>query len=411
MLPHHSLPAEVQVLELEGGGAAFLFPRRDLGALRRLAWVPILIGLFILGFMVVWTSGFAGGFFMAFGPLGLLAGLFALPGLLAGSAVIGIGLAMLYGRSELRRREDRISCTERVGPVSWTRHIRANRIQRLEVSGLDSLKSSSRPVDMAPLSDLAALGAQLDNGKKLLLVLGYPRPWLLALAEALANEIHEVDVQGAKADVPVVAVADLPVVSAGEVDRFEPPEECDIDYQELTDGFALNVPARGLWKGGGGLFVFGLIWCGFLTLFTAVFAFAAGNGPGNPQDRWIVIPFLGLFWLAGAGLLLGAVALGRRRAGLAVADRRLLAIEIGLFGTKRREWNLDELLTVRVGPSGTEINDRPLMQLQIVPRSGPTAGFLTGRDEQELEWMATLLRHAVRPDNDVPHTSAALPNS
>lgn len=402
------LPPEIQVLELEGGGAAFLLPRRDLGKLRRFALFPILFGMFILGFMTVWTSGFAGGFLKAFGPWGLLAGLFALPGFLAGGAVIGIGLAMHYGRTELRRRDDRISCTERVGILSWTRHIRADQIQRLEVSGFDSVNSSGKPVDVPLLKELASLGAQLKNGKKSLLVLGYPRPWLLALGAALADEMQEVDFEKSGTEVPVVSVVDLPILPVEEeVDRFDRPEESNIDYQELADGFTLNVPALGLWKGGGGLFVFGLIWCGFLTVFTAVFVFAAGNGqPGKPQEAWIVFSFVGLFWLVGAGLLLGAIYLGRRSAGLAVSNGRLLAIEIGLFGTKRSEWNLDELLTVRVGRSGAEINDRPLMQLQIVPRTGPTAGFLTGRDERELEWMATLLRHAVRPDNGLPQASS-----
>jgi hypothetical protein len=45
-----------------------------------------------------------------------------------------------------------------------------------------------------------------------------------------------------------------------------------------------------------------------------------------------------------------------------------------------------------------EVNDVPVLQMQIVSHNGQSYGLLTGRDVAELEWMATLLRQAVRPE-------------
>ena len=94
-------------------------------------------------------------------------------------------------------------------------------------------------------------------------------------------------------------------------------------------------------------------------------------------------------------MMLGAINMGRRRAAMAVANGALMVIQTGIFGSKRREWQQAEIKTIRVGPSGMEVNDRPVMQLQIVPVAGKPFGVLTGRDVAELEWMATLLRQAL----------------
>ena len=43
-----------------------------------------------------------------------------------------------------------------------------------------------------------------------------------------------------------------------------------------------------------------------------------------------------------------------------------------------------------------EVNDRPVIELQIHPRQGKKAGLLGGRDEAELRWLATRLRQALQ---------------
>ena len=70
--------------------------------------------------------------------------------------------------------------------------------------------------------------------------------------------------------------------------------------------------------------------------------------------------------------------------------------QAGLFGAKRWDWPREEIADIRAGPSGMEVNNRPVLELQVHPRSGKKAGFLAGRDEAELRWMATRLRRALR---------------
>jgi hypothetical protein len=71
---------------------------------------------------------------------------------------------------------------------------------------------------------------------------------------------------------------------------------------------------------------------------------------------------------------------------------------------KRREWPLNEIKTVRVGPSGMEVNDVPVPELQIHGHQDKLFGLLAGRDKQELTWMATVLRQAIKqgPASDSP---------
>src|SRR5262245_28495890 len=117
----------------------------------------------------------------------------------------------------------------------------------------------------------------------------------------------------------------------------------------------------------------------------------------------ISVLMVSLFWLIGLVLMASAIHLGRRRTAFAVNNSRVFAIQSGLFGTKRREWGIDDLATVRVGPSGMETGDQPIMQVQFVPREGKPFGVLTGHEEPELEWVATVLRRALKTPNAPPN--------
>lgn len=55
---------------------------------------------------------------------------------------------------------------------------------------------------------------------------------------------------------------------------------------------------------------------------------------------------------------------------------------------------------IRVGPSGIEITDLRVPELQFHGPKGKLLGMLAGRDERELTWMATLLRQVLRETRD-----------
>jgi hypothetical protein len=77
------------------------------------------------------------------------------------------------------------------------------------------------------------------------------------------------------------------------------------------------------------------------------------------------------------------------------AGRALLISQRSYFGVKQRGWQREELRTITCGPSGMEVNEQPVMELQITPASGGTESFFTGRDEDELRWLARLLRESL----------------
>ena len=116
-----------------------------------------------------------------------------------------------------------------------------------------------------------------------------------------------------------------------------------------------------------------------------------------------VWPYLmiALFWLIGVATILGAINMGRRRATLIVESGRLALTQTGIWGTKHRMWERGEIAAIRADKSGMEMNDRPVIELQIHPVAGKKAGFFGGRDDDELRWIATELRQAL----DVPASS------
>ena len=144
------------------------------------------------------------------------------------------------------------------------------------------------------------------------------------------------------------------------------------------------------------MFLMALFWCGMMMILTVGLAvFGPGQSASMPWFVWLLL--LG-FWLIGAGLLAGSVNMGRRSAVLE-ADRGRLRVRVrGIFGERDWEWRRDELAALRTGGSGLEVNDVPVIELQVHPRVGSKIGLLSGRDEQELRWIATRLRAVL----DVP---------
>jgi hypothetical protein len=105
------------------------------------------------------------------------------------------------------------------------------------------------------------------------------------------------------------------------------------------------------------------------------------------------LAFISLFVAIGVVMLLSAIQLAFRKAVILATRQSLVFTQTGPVRKVEYQWTAAELAAVRCANSGTEVNDRPLKQLQI-GGSGGTAqrGVLTGRDEAELEWLAATLR-------------------
>jgi len=66
-----------------------------------------------------------------------------------------------------------------------------------------------------------------------------------------------------------------------------------------------------------------------------------------------------------------------------------------VFKSNTRRWSCAEITNIKAGESGMRINDKPVLELQVLS-SDAKKGFLGGREEQELRWLATELRRVLR---------------
>ena len=397
-----SLPAEIRVDSIPGGGTVYELPARpDFKPWRWLAVFPFLGVAIGIGFLAFWSWGFVGGMVQIFGPWGWLGLLTLLPFLGGLFTVTWVVLLAMAGRTQVIVADDVVTTRERVGWLRRSRWIKRSDIARLQVRSGGSVEVNGRPQSLKSFQNLALLSAELTSGKTQLLAIGYPRDWLIPLSQELSRRlaVDAPSLDSPNNAIPVTIVDGT--TDSREIERDEQPPQSVIERQSLPDGFVLTIPASGVRGGSRGLLTFSLAWCGIVTLFTVVFSIAGGQGQVNPKESWWVFPVvIAVFWAIGIGTFLSAINMSRRQAAIAVAGDRLKLIISDLFGTKRKEWALDDLQTFRKGPSGVEVNGVPVMQLHIVPRAGSPYGLLTGRDEAELEWIATQLRRALpRPES------------
>jgi hypothetical protein len=382
------LPAEIRV-EAVRDDVSYLLPVRPLGKLR---WA----GLLLVGFSVLFLSvpmsiahDSLKRIFSGSADFGMIFfALFPIPFFIAGLVPMGIGLLVMFGRCRVDWRDKRLSVLEHAGPIRWRRRLSrpGTSIRKLTVGF--GASSNGRPVTTGPLAKLAVLVAEFDREKSRMAVLGYPKDWLAALAGDLSARIGAVSTALA----PEVELVDSNQEQVEEK-IIEKPPDSPIRLETTANGLSLVIPPAGLWKGSKGLFLFAIVWCLFMTFVTGLPIF--GSHVKLEASVWVIMLILSLFWAIGLGLLAGAINMGRRRALIMAGNGRLQIAQQGLFGSKRWEWPRADIAAIRADPSGMEVNGRQLIELQIHPAAGKKKGFFAGRDEDELEWMASELRRAL----------------
>ena len=82
-----------------------------------------------------------------------------------------------------------------------------------------------------------------------------------------------------------------------------------------------------------------------------------------------------------------------------------MVIQSGPFGTKQRDWAAEQIAKLFAGPSGMEVNEAPVLELQIVGSDSKKFGLLAGRSDDELKWMAAELRAALSLETPTPAPS------
>lgn len=397
------LPPEVRVVPEGLDATRFVLPKRTFGGARwPLGGVLLGAGLFATLFMVFWMQGPIRSGLEGHGLgrwLGLGFGLLGLPGLLVGIGLLLAGMAVLRGRShaEILVTKDRIKLCERLGPARWTWQRPSAGVARVVLQkGLGTTSTNGGPAQSFGEGFGSLILEWSGAIKPLLLAFGYRYDLLPPLADELARRLSAVADVRDLALRPAIGVVERQTGGEGEDAPVPRPEGTDIAVEEHPSGIAIAVPASGLWKGSRGLFGFALAWNAFvgfmLVLVLAGTLKGKAGGPGWAMPLFL-LPFLGI----GVGLMAGAVSMGKRRVMLAVSGERLAYRSIGPFGTKERLVTRAQVRGVTVGPSGMEINDRPVYELQILLTGRPSKiGLLAQRTRAEQEWVAWVLRKALR---------------
>lgn len=435
-----SLPPEITIREEATDRVRYILPLRNLKYGKWIGGILLIVGL-LISLCTAWTLYLIGSTVLNLpvprkGSLGGFAFFFAVfgaPMTWGGFAPFWWGLVSFHGHREIEIQGDYLLTVERCGPFWRSKRWKVDQIGSFEVKPLANYSKGESPPPIDLAAEFNALIIHPRNGKQGMVAWGYPVSMLVAVAQTLASRCNQAaEVKGfAEANkvehsaiyVYGAGVTELkkPNVSINDTLSDEDPDEEDLDDDEDWDEeidpdapvtapagttiridrmeekeFTITIPPAGVWKGSKGLFFFSLLWCGVLTFMTIVIVIAMQK-PGQAKDDspWVAPVVFGLFWVVGIGMFLGALNMGRRRAAIALVNTQLMAIQTGIFGSKKREWQLNEIKEVRVGPSGIEVNSQPVNELQILDQKDDKFGFLSERDDEELRWLAWEIRQSL----------------
>jgi hypothetical protein len=288
---------------------------------------------------------------------------------------IGLAFTTLFVRvvsehTRIRVEGDELIVT-RFGPLGTRRR----RWHRTEVAAID-LGPSSMPHEKGKRSPPELKVTAVGGGKYGLLA-GRDEAELRWIAGRLRKVLRP----GGDAGPPrPPELTERPEGSRAELERWD------------GDGFRLTLPAPGLRRQ--------LAWLLGIGLLLLAAAAAVGGGvltAAPPWDglQWGVLVAAGLAGLFGAALVLEAAAFARKRREVSVSGVVLRLGQTTPLGPRTREWAREELTAVEV--CGREGKVWPLLpQLRLHLRDGGERKLLTYCEEDELLWVATLLRQALR---------------
>ena len=397
------LPAEIVVTELPEGGVRYRLPRRPSRFMRLIGILPALMGTFVLswpfvGVLHFWWVGAMehAPWFAVLGPLACF-GPISFP---VGGFFLWFGLSVLFGHTEVTVRGGRLAWGERVGWLRWGHSRPLDRVTGFSVEyGSAGAGAKVRPP--AQLSDVGKLQVAC-GGRTAAICGGYPRPWLRALADELARHCPRGAPEAAVPHAVTVSEASLDPLCIE--DRPLRPACSPAVLEELDDGVRISIPRLGLRGCHRFLLVWTLGWNGMLLLIVPIVVSTAAAGQVSWRDGpekaglAFVCLFLAPFVLVGIG---AALVIRHQMVRSAVfdasPDRLTIRLE-GVFGTTRHEWGREDLAAVGVESECRQSDEGSSWETRLFvrPRDGEPVRVLGHRPKDELEWVATQLRGALR---------------
>ena len=325
--------------------------------------------------------------------------IFAIVGLVP--ATIGLllflaGLSLIFSSSRSRISIDyyNIKVREYFGMFYKTWTFDRNEIVSIAIeTASQGSRSGAQHIKTHDMNYWAITCQKKGNEKGPVIAPGYERALLESLAERLRDELA----------VPIVDAPSTPfsaerssenyqnTVAAPniEIDVPEQPSGSKIAFEEQADGIAVRVPPAGLIKGSKGLFFFSLFWNIFVICMVGGLGYAALTGD---DEAWFGLLFMLIFVAVGVGTMLGALNMGRRSADILLMRSDVLIKRRGIFGEKVSEMLTSDLTNICLGPSGMEVNNRPVNELQFHTNAGKAIGLLSQLSDEEIRWLAALLQ-------------------
>jgi hypothetical protein len=344
-----------------------------------------------------------------------------------------LGLLIAFGRAEVRVERGTIIATDRFGPVAWTRRIARSEIERFEIrskltderGGPDSTTANGPWRDtlvlVARRAQPEGRGRRRERPRKqtVPIAIGFEQAVLADLADRL-GEASPADAARYRPDGPAAKPAVF-VIDDGDEESLAvspPPDGAEIDHEPTADGLTVTFRPRG-WRGTKGIATFAVIWIGFLVIWTGGASVAAISSivQGTFSPMMLAFPLFSIpFWAVGVFLIQDARSRAMRKTILDVIGDTLLISEERLRGVRTLSLEAHGIREIKLGPSGTEVNDRPLNELQIhlvgrldaddrrgcpgAIRNGATViGMLQERDDDAIRWTAAVLRKALLADD------------
>jgi hypothetical protein len=180
-----------------------------------------------------------------------------------------------------------------------------------------------------------------------------------------------------------------------------PPAGVGIQVVKSSDDqLVIAVPPGG--KRARSIGCFGIAWLGITATVSGGFLFvdnAEQNG-GDGPPLLILIPFLGIFWAVGIGMIVAWVRMRFTQILLSV-ERDQFAIQKTLLGRKQlTKIPLDENSHAELVESYSE-NDQPVYAIQM-EGVGETEKFATGLSYEEKRWLARSINQFLGVDQRSP---------
>ncbi len=347
-----------------------------------LMFFAIIWNLFLSIFLVVGTLAATGVIEMegdSSGPLVLL--LFMIP-------FVAVGVGITLGAINMGRRRATIATADDLLMV--VRHtIFGKTTKEWSAADLDNIRcgNSGMEVNDVPVKELQIIStkdkkfgflSQLDEGE------------LIWIAAEL-NQALGVTASNAK------GLLEKSVVDRDPTGFPTPSADSRIKVERTVDGVQLIVPPRGIFRYIG-LILFGLVF----AVVGAGIAIGAGipalqngfNGIDIPELLFGLIFLLG-FGGIGLGTTLAGLVAGRRRFQLTVEHDELTLLRRGPFFSKTFRWHRDNLDSVDVTSSGTEVNNKKLYHVFIRSRKSESVGIMTGHEKSDLVLVAESINESL----------------